>query len=242
MDLKKLTTEELKDYLREYHRRKWPEESDAHLEVVMELAEEIHRGQKRPDGPYINHVLRVAVNYTKMHKNEVEINRFHIYGLILHDSVEDQALRLAEKTMHTKLLQTSGVRAQALFTVRSWFGNNTEHMVCSLTNPVFHASMSEEAEHELYVKHVRIILQGDPVCARGKLADFSDNGLYLEKDPYLTPEKRLKYCRRYAPLYDLFIDAIEQKNIIDISLGYNANILTALKQARDFAQSALVAN
>jgi guanosine-3',5'-bis(diphosphate) 3'-pyrophosphohydrolase len=65
------------------------------------LAEELHTGQRRPDGqPYITHVVEVARLVLSWCP---DADAAALVTALLHDAVEDQAARLAERgpdTMH----------------------------------------------------------------------------------------------------------------------------------------------
>jgi len=100
------------------------------VEEAMNLALEIHKDQKpRPDGPYVNHILRVSNRIVEEYGiKDPEL----VISALLHDSVEDQAKKLAELVTNTENISE---REKALLFVKNNFGERVSKIVSKLSNP-----------------------------------------------------------------------------------------------------------
>jgi (p)ppGpp synthase/HD superfamily hydrolase len=150
------------------------------------LAEELHAGQRRPDGqPYITHVVEVARLVLSWCP---DADADALTTALLHDAVEDQAARLAERGPHDAPTE----REQALAVVSSTFGVTVARRLELLTNHDFEAIAHErfgplaaaeltECKARLYAEHVAHAVHADSWVAAIKLADFSTNAWRLDR-------------------------------------------------------------
>ena len=154
---------------------------------ALDLTCSLHGDQKeRPDGPYINHVLRVTeriVNLFGVLEPDV------VVAALLHDVVEDQAEKLA--ALHGADVNAS-VRVRALAYIEGRFGAGVTRIVEGVTNTEETEPLSDEEWRRQYVEHVRIAIE-DAKVLPVKLSDFMDNGLTIEA--VTDPAKKLKLGR-----------------------------------------------
>lgn len=176
------------------------------------VAEELHAGQRRPDGqPYITHVVEVArlvLSWCPAADADA------LTTALLHDAVEDQAARLAERGPR----EAPTERQQALALVASQFGETVARRLELLTNHDFEAIAEERfgalsateltaRKAELYAEHVAHAVRADPWVAAIKLADFSTNAWRL--DAVSDPARRAKLRDKYRQVMQLFRDLLE---------------------------------
>lgn len=180
------------------------------VEEALLLMCEVHADQEdRPDGTqYVEHPLRVAQNVLRsLDSPDFEI----VASALLHDSVEDQAKKLAAKNHHPDILD-KGEEEMALHYIGSRFGGRASRIVISLTNPDFAAELTRDGQeinvvnkNKLYARHVAEIIE-DPDVLPIKLFDFAENALRL--DEVADPARRLKLTKKYAPVVDVFINRL----------------------------------
>ncbi len=197
----------------------------------LALALSLHSDQKdRTDGSYVNHIMRVA---------ERIINTFHIHDVeiilaaLLHDSIEDQAAKLA------KLVERVGAQEQelALAYIQEQFGEEVARIVFELTNPqemdMDNPDFTPEEKNRRYVEHVATIIE-DPKVFYVKFSEFSDNGLNIE---YLQDKSlQKKFAKRYIPLYQVYIDRIGKLDI-EIREDIKENLIQKIQSVKSFAES-----
>ena len=181
-----------------------PSEEKKKLIEALGLALEIHADQKpRPDGPYINHILRVAErisNYFEIKDPSV------ITAGLLHDSVEDQFEKLS------KLLDDTdeATHEKAFQYIKEKFGEKAASIILAVTNSDELDNLPSEESNAKYVEHVADVI-ADSNVFYVKLSDFSDNGLNIET--VLDKNRQAKLARKYLPLYQIFIDRLQQEDI-----------------------------
>lgn len=176
------------------------------------LAEELHAGQRRPDGtPYITHVVEVASLVLSWCPDADACART---TALLHDAVEDQAARLAQRGAE----EAPTERERALVVVASLFGPTVAQRLELLTNHDFDAIADQRfgalsaaeliaRKAELYAEHVAHAVRADPWVAAIKLADFSTNAWRL--DAVSDPARRAKLRDKYRPVMRLFRELLE---------------------------------
>ncbi|MFA6392723.1 MAG: HD domain-containing protein [Candidatus Paceibacterota bacterium] len=165
---------------KEYFEKKFKE--------ALDLALEIHKDQKpRPDGIYVNHILRVSNRLVEEYGiKDPEL----VIAALLHDSVEDQAKKLSDMITNTEIISE---RERALLFIKNAFGERVEKIVHKLSNPEpENEGLSVEEKNNIYKEHVREAIK-DPDVFIIKLSDFSDNALNLESVG--DPIKRLKLSK-----------------------------------------------
>jgi (p)ppGpp synthase/HD superfamily hydrolase len=166
------------------------------------LALKIHKDQRpRPDGPYVNHILRVSNRIVEEYGiKDPEL----VMAALLHDSVEDQAKKLAQFVPNVELITE---RKKALLFVKNTFGERVSKIVSKLSNPEQETEgLSSEQENSIYKEHVRKAIEDADVLPI-KLSDFSDNALNLEAvDDRL---RRLKLSKKYLPVMEVFIERLK---------------------------------
>ncbi len=180
------------------------------LDDAVWLMCELHGDQNaRPDGtPYPEHPLDVARNVLTVSQ---ELDSRKIVAALLHDSVEDQADKLAAKAAEIGIVG-GDTKTRALDYLAARFGDQAAYIVFALTNPDFAAVLSAQGlpvtadgKNRLYAEHVHLVIQDSDVLPI-KLFDFAANALRL--DEVTDPARRLKLTRKYAPVVDIFIDRL----------------------------------
>lgn len=232
-NLKHFSTKQLLQKIESF-KKIFNRDDQATLAKAINLALELHSHQPaRPDGPYFNHLLRVAAFLFECGCKNINI----ITAALLHDSIEDQSNKILKK--YTLLFPdsqngTSKERAGAYLSLE--FGTVVGTYVFYLTNPDWSDIPSKEERNKLYFLHVKEIIENKPDIAIIKLADFCDNSLDLQLvDNY---QMRLRYCKKYLPIFPLFINALTS-GIIEVA-SYKIELLNALKQAEKYVREAIV--
>jgi hypothetical protein len=194
---------------------------------ALNLALDLHQDQKdRPDGPYVNHILRVTdriINDFGIHNRDVST------AAPLHDSVEDQAKKLAI------LLGKDGgnEQANALQYIKENFGDEVARIVSGVTNPEEMDSLEPTEKNQKYIEHVVEVIE-DPKVFYVKFSDFCDNGLSIQN--IQDPKKQKKLAGKYLPLYQIFIDRIK-KDDIQILPDKKQELIDKLFSVKSFAES-----
>lgn len=181
-----------------------PEQKDLYkkkIKEALELALRIHQDQvDRPDGPYVNHILRVS--------NRI-IEEYGIYdpelvmAAILHDSVEDQA----KKLVNLLDKERGSDKEKALLFIKNTFGERVEKIVSKLSNPELeNDQLSQPEKNNIYKEHVKRSIEDSDVLPI-KLSDFYDNALNLES--ISDPRRRLKLSKKYLPVMEVFVERLK---------------------------------
>ena len=187
---------------------------------ALNLMIELHLEQKdRPEGrPYISHPLEVANDVVE--KYEVR-NRDLVIAALLHDTVEDQSVKLFAKRLGRdygvlsreivikdpealELKYQAELAEIALREIGFLYGDKVKEVVGSLSNPDFDSLIEEsklngieKSKNELYKEHVGEAIQNPDVCVI-KYADFARNALALGNLPE-GPIKD-KFRKKYGPV------------------------------------------
>ena len=169
--------------------QRFPEPDRERLLAALDLAAELHDGQRRVREPYLNHLLRVAIRIIHYYGvRDVEV----ILAALLHDAAEDQAERLAG------VADTD----RALAKLAQLFGPRVAALVESVTNPQYSADRSE---HEQYREHLAESLERDPWARIIKVSDFTDNGVGVI---HTTGPKVRSAATKYRPLVPVLRDLV----------------------------------
>ena len=166
------------------------------------LANKLHHDQKpRPDGPYLNHIFRVSNRIIE----EYGIKDYElVIAALLHDSVEDQAKKLAEMVSG---IEINSERDKALLYLKNTFGERVEKIVKKLSNPEPEIEgISTQEKNNIYKEHVKEAIEDSDVLPI-KLSDFSDNALNLKAVG--DPIRRLKLSKKYLPVIQVFIQRLD---------------------------------
>jgi (p)ppGpp synthase/HD superfamily hydrolase len=157
------------------------------VQRALELASELHRGDRRGREPYVNHLLRVAIriiHYYRVPDPDI------LAAALLHDAVEDHADALGGDT------------AAGLTTLAARFNPRVARLVGAVTNPVYDP---ERDAHEQYREHVAASLAADPWARVIKISDFTDNGVGVI---HATGPKVRSAAVKYAPLVPILRDLV----------------------------------
>jgi len=196
------------------------------VEEAMNLALEIHKDQKpRPDGPYVNHILRVSNRIVEEYGiKDPEL----VISALLHDSVEDQSKKLAE--LLAENTENISEREKALLFVKNTFGERVSKIVSKLSNPEPETEgLSPEQKNNIYKEHVKEAIEDSDVLPI-KLSDFSDNALNLEAVG--DPARRLKLSKKYAPVVLEFIRALKRNTDL-VFVSKKNSIISKLENSLD---------
>ncbi len=216
------TNESLENFVREIN-EKFSAEDQREIYDALTLMFTLHIYQKdRPEGsPYVSHPLAVAQKAIGMSPNP---DKGLVIAALMHDSVEDQADKLASLTEQTDTSLTD--EQKALTEIQTKYGERVANIVSHLSNPDFDAvlasqgitkenSQYKELKNKLYAEHVAEAIE-DPDVLRIKLADFSENALKLSKLPTETDaqiKQKQKYIDKYVPVMKIFADRLQRDNL-----------------------------
>jgi HD domain len=189
-----------------------PDADRLRAERALELAAQLHAGDRRQREPYVNHVLRVAtriITYYGIRDADV------VCAALLHDVVEDHAADLAP----------SGGQHDALAALAGQFGDRVAALVASVTNPPHEPGRDR---HEQYREHIAASLWASPWARVIKASDFTDNGVGLI---HTTGPRLEKLAGKYAPLVPVLAELIARPDT-PLSDDAKARILGQLDRAR----------
>lgn len=203
------------------------------VEEALNLALKIHKDQKpRPDGPYVNHILRVSNRIVEEYG--IKDPELVMAGL-LHDSVEDQAKKLADMIYD---VETNSEREKALLYIKNTFGERVEKIVKKLSNPEPETEgLSPQEKNNIYKEHVKGAIEDSDVLPI-KLSDFSDNALNLES--VSDPARRLKLSKKYLPVIEVFISRLDRAQDIlseEKITEMKSRLTSAVENIKDFIKT-----
>jgi (p)ppGpp synthase/HD superfamily hydrolase len=165
----------------------FPDGERAQLERALELAAELHAGDRRVREPYLNHLLRVAIRIIRYYDiRDVDV----LTAALLHDAVEDHPDDLAGVPGGTCAQLTDAAVAE----LARRFNPRVAELVRSVTNPEYDP---DRDRNEQYRMHVAESLDRDPWARVIKVSDFTDNGVGVVHTTY---EKAQSSARKYRPL------------------------------------------
>jgi (p)ppGpp synthase/HD superfamily hydrolase len=184
---------------------------------ALRHATELHKNQKpRPDGSYVNHILRVTLRLTQEYGvTDPDL----IIAALLHDAVEDQAKKLAPQGNHDAAVEMIVKR----------YGARVGKIVRLLSVPKRKAGMTREDRFREYTAHVEATIE-DPDVALIKLADFSDNALRL--DQIKDQKRRVRMTQKYLPVITLFIYRL-QRGDLPLAPEKKTEMIERLHEAKD---------
>lgn len=204
------------------------EKNATEVNGALSLMIELHLDQEdRPDGrPYISHPLEVADDV--MRKYDVK-DRDIVIAALLHDSVEDQSIRLLARRLGREYGEISKeivikdpeeleskykteLREIALREIGFLYGDRVREIVGGLSNPDFDSLIEElklkgieKSKNELYKEHISEAIQ-DPDVFVIKYADFARNALALGNLPEGAKKDKLR--GKYGPVIkEVFLPA-----------------------------------
>jgi (p)ppGpp synthase/HD superfamily hydrolase len=197
------------------------------------LTNKLHHDQKpRPDGPYLNHIFRVTNRIVEEYGiKDPEL----VIAALLHDSVEDQAKKLAELFAS---VETISEREKALLFVKNNFGERVSKIVSKLSNPEPETEgLSSDQKNYVYKEHVKEAIEDSDVLPI-KLSDFSDNALNLKS--VSDPVRRLKLSKKYLPVMEVFIERLKSaQNILSEEkiAEITSRLMSAIEDTRNFIET-----
>lgn len=206
-NLKKLSRQELFNKLSHHDYIRRSKTNDQLVRKAYDLVCRIHENEPdRPDGPYINHLLRVAIICLEFGAYDINI----VIAALLHRSAEDQAEKL-NKQMVSFAISNDPIRTGALMEIGEMFGRVVEQYVTGLTNPDLTCTPEGKDKQKVYIEHTDELVKQDSKAALIKLADFYDKALVLSEIKEIKLRKIL--CVRYKPIFEIFIPALLNKKI-----------------------------
>ncbi|WP_186629433.1 HD domain-containing protein [Rhodococcus sp. BP22] len=169
------------------------------VQSAMGLASQAHRDQTRPGQngtaePYIAHPLRNTLRLIRFNCRDEEV----LAAAVLHDTVEDQPVRLVELMDGD---HSASPPAEATRLLATLFNTTVSDTVWAVTNPPRPAGLSKEQKNTAYVEHVKAVI-ADPRVFLVKVTDFIDNAGSLSALTDLDKRNRLR--AKYAPLVPIF--------------------------------------
>lgn len=198
---------------------------------ALQLMVELHIDQaSRADGTlYIEHPLAVASQVLEaMLQKDPDV----VVAALLHDAVEDQMAKLAQKVTKRQAMEEKTTEQLALDAIE-WCTQSTRvrSITSGLTNPDFDVLLEKRgmkkrtdglghavyttARNELYAEHVREALHY-PDIALIKIFDFAANVLNLDAIP--DKIERTRYLNKYTPVIENIIDRLrDTANALNIT-------------------------
>ncbi len=166
-----------------------PDEAQQQINQALLSAVEWHKDQRRTNGPYIDHVLRVQIRIISHYGIE---DPDILIAALLHDSIEDQSDKIVGRDNATA--------EEALAVLSKRFNPRVERILSALTNP------PGEISREEYDDHVRKALLAEPDAIPVKISDFTDNGVGI----FWTKgeDKKYKLALKYLPLVEFYQDVV----------------------------------
>lgn len=219
--------------------------SEDRQRIINALTEmlKLHKDQfDRPDGsPYVNHPLEVAMDVIK---SDSTVNPDLAVASLLHDTVEDQGIKLSIDLLKQKygpeienlspedLEETYGkeIRDIALSEISKKYNQNVAGLVGHLSNPDFDAMLElpeyqGRTKNELYKEHVEEAIK-DPNVLSIKFADFSKNALSLDNLPDGPKKEKLK--AKYIPVIKVFTERFKDESL---PISNREDIINKLSEA-----------
>lgn len=184
-----------------------------------------------PRTPYIEHPLRNAIRVVRWGCLSQDI----LIATILHDIVEDQAMRLCrdEYDMDVKNMTEDEMRTKAFQHIELRFGAEVCRLVAAVTNGFFKGNETKDEKRAIYAEHVRKVI-ADPAVFIVKFADFVDNasGLY-HNDIKANEEKVIHLAIKYLPVVDIFEEQFNKfSDELQVSEAAKADIRKHLRDTR----------
>lgn len=190
---------------------------------ALDFALSLHSDQRpRPDGPYVNHILRVVNRvHSDFGVNDLDV----IIAAALHDSVEDQSSKLSDKFSASSELSK---KEKSIEFLKQKYGQRVSDIVKAITNPEeIYEPKAEEAKNKGYALRIEQVI-ADPAVCYAKLSDFMDNGLKIRD---ITDTRfRFKLAKRYLLIYRIFINRLREDDIV-LPDGKKDQIINELSQA-----------
>lgn len=232
-NLKKLSRNELFHKLCHFEFITRSQKNEQLVRGVYDLISKLHKDEpNRPDGPYVNHLLRVAIICLEFGANDIDV----IVAALLHRSVEDQAEKLSQK-MPSFMNCSDPIRAGALMEIGIMFGEVVEKHVTSLTSPDLSCMSEGQDKKKLYNEHINNLIKVDSRAALIKLADFYDKALNLGD---IQDEKlRRQLCERYKPIFEIFMSAVCNQKIAFLDIKKIQKIMKELNHGYSFVKQEL---
>jgi (p)ppGpp synthase/HD superfamily hydrolase len=163
----------------------------------------------RPDGPYIDHLVRVATRIAhEYHVFDVDV----LCAGLLHDALED----------HPEDASYEGFARD--------FGPRMAGLVRAVTNPELPPDLPAAERRERYRAHVVASLDREPWARVIKLSDFADNGPRVAAT-VTDPDRRKHLRAKYLPLIPHLVEFTTRDDTPLDTLA-RAKILAMLTQAK----------
>lgn len=164
------------------------------VQWALQLGLMLHADDKRTNGPYDDHLLRVTLRLI----DHFDITDPEIIAAApLHDSVEDHARDVVRVLSGEIIEDETEAKQRALELLGEYLSPITVSLIEGVTNPKV---LEGEDPFAVYVNHFKTVILPDPKKRVLKLADFGDNG---PGNHYTKGEKQLHLDRKYDPLYQL---------------------------------------
>jgi|GEM_PF-949558 len=182
-------------------------DTNEQVQWAVQAAHELHADQRRTNGPYIDHVLRVGlwvVSADRFNKGDPDM----VTSAMLHDTVEDQAEAIiARWGMGVSPGNIQEDAFAALANVRSASGGQllstaSLDLTRGLTCPEM-SRFPRLVKNAMWLRHIVEQVLPYPHRVVLKSADIMDNA--VGNHHTVGDERRIKLDRKYFPAYDLLI-------------------------------------
>lgn len=163
------------------------------------LAPRLHEGQKRSYEPHVNHLYRVALRYIEL-VEEPDPNE--VATCLMHDSVEDQAKRLARLTGEHVPKDKELRRQLAHRGLVLCLNPIVADSVLGVTNPLLPPGISKIEKRAHYRGNIMgTMIYGTPGQRIKRLPDFLDNAANIPPEGHEDPAKRRQLDKKQIGLY-----------------------------------------
>lgn len=209
--LKSLSAEELEKKLEKFIDNGMSVESKEAIYGALRFVKRYHRFQApRHDGPYYNHLLRVALRCLELGTDKPEI----IIAALLHGSIKNQAAEIARANPRFTAEPPEFAvgeprdRKAAYSVLTKMFSPEVVRLVYELTPPDWEfAGYKAKDIPAVKLHYLKIKLHEHADANIIRIAEFYENGMSLEE--VQDPEKRKQLYEKYQPRFQLFLEAVE---------------------------------
>jgi hypothetical protein len=204
-------------------------EGDAQTAWAFNAAIELHEGQTRTNGPYIDHPMRVADYCMSLGVNDSDT----VSAALLHDTVEDQSRRIIERYGGGTVPVTNdpNINMSHAFIAYEQTGKLSPETIDCLrrvTVPDFRPYLTHffdeklirVVKNTLYLGRLTNFIINHPRAVVVKWADLGDNG--VNNHHTIGEDKKIKSDIKYYPIWDILAKAIQREE----SLVTDSDVLT----------------
>lgn len=218
-------------------------ESLEDVSTVLDLAEKLHKGQKRRDNDgkridYIGHPVRVAVRILEDFSiDDPEV----ILAALLHDTVEDRASKAVGLLgLYDDVIESyegaSVAQSKLLGYYRENISARVSRAVDNLSNYGDNRKLEKSERISQYSNYVEGLVDNssdDPIALVIKISDYVDNAGNLSDSAQNSKREVIEYLSaKYRAVYPVLVDAVD---VISENYGKDIekNVLASLVKVKE---------